>query len=53
MQAVDHMDDEALEALKQKIAQAQAARKPQESAEEAAAEPFRRTRGRRPRINRT
>ena len=39
MQAVDHMDDEALEALKQKIAQAQAARKPQESAEEAAAEP--------------
>ena len=27
MQAVDHMDDEALEALKQKIAQAQAARK--------------------------
>ena len=26
MQAVDHMDDEALEALKQKIAQAQAAR---------------------------
>ncbi len=39
MQAVDHMDDEALEALKQKIAQAQATRKPQESAEEAAAEP--------------
>ena len=39
MQAVDHMDDEALEALKQKIAQAQAARKPQESAEEAATEP--------------
>ena len=39
MQAVEHMDDDALEALKQKIAQAQAARKPQESAEEAAAEP--------------
>ena len=39
MQAVEHMDDDALEALKQKIAQAQAARNPQESAEETATEP--------------
>lgn len=39
MQAVEHMDDAALEALKEKIAQAQAARRPQEATAEDAEAP--------------